>query len=304
MPNYALLPLCCLLACSADPDATSTLPDQGVADAAVASQDATAADAAPADDAAIPDQAVPDQAAPDAAVPPDATPDQAVPGPDCVAGEITFTTEDGVTLTADLHPQAGATRGVVLLHMIPPSNTRTNYPAPFIEQLNAQGWTVLNVDRRGAGDSEGVARDAYEGPLGRLDAVAARDALLNVGCGVAPSAVAFIGASNGTTTVIDYTQAAPADARPAAVVLLTGGGYTENQTPIADHRALFEAQPMLFVFSTAERAWSAGFSADAPATWRFNEYADGAHGTRMFGAEPSSITDVVQWLNETVPAAE
>ena len=76
-----------------------------------------------------------------------------------------------------------------------------------IDALVERGFTVLNVDRRGAGDSGGVAREAYTGPNGRLDAVAARAFLLDSACGVAPDRIAFVGASNGTTTIVDAPAA-------------------------------------------------------------------------------------------------
>lgn len=212
---------------------------------------------------------------------------------------VRFTTTDGVSLAADLYP--GGPRAAVLLHMIPPRNNRTNYPPAFIDALSAHGFTVLNVDRRGAGDSEGVAREAYQGPNGRLDAVAARDFLLGAGCGVDGARLAFIGASNGTTTALDYTIGAPAEALPAALVFLTGGPYTETQQPIADHRARLDALPLRFVFSTAERDWSAGFIDGAPAGWVFDEYPAGAHGTRMFQAAPLAVDVVADWLHEVVP---
>ncbi len=216
----------------------------------------------------------------------------------CAAGEVTLMTADGVRLAADLYPVAGARRGAVLLHMIPPSNTRANYPAAFIEALTARGFSVLNVDRRGAGGSGGVAREAYEGPNGALDAAAARAFLQ--GCGVAADRVALVGASNGTTSTLDHAVAAGPDAPPAALVWLTGGPYTENQHALADHRAAWATLPIRFVFSTAERAWSAGFIEGAPAPWVFDEYPNGAHGTRMFGAAPSAIDRVAGWLDEVV----
>ncbi|MCA9564327.1 MAG: hypothetical protein KC561_12605, partial [Myxococcales bacterium] len=95
--------------------------------------------------------------------------------------EVTFTTADEVTLLADFLPadQPGA-RSIVLLHMIPPRNNRSDYPDDFLESLNDLGWNVLNVDRRGtAGRSDGEAVDAYEGVGGRLDVEAAVSFLLD-----------------------------------------------------------------------------------------------------------------------------
>jgi hypothetical protein len=48
------------------------------------------------------------------------------------AGVITLTARDGVELEADYYPQAEPAGGIVLLHMIPPSNDHTNWPSDFI----------------------------------------------------------------------------------------------------------------------------------------------------------------------------
>jgi len=184
--------------------------------------------------------------------------------------------------------------------MIPPHHDRSNYPKAFIDALVAKGFTVLNVDRRGAGKSKGVAKEAYEGPKGVLDAQAARDTLAKHACRFDTTRMVLVGASNGTTTALDYTVAAHQDGSsydaPKALVFLTGGKYTENQHALKDHRATLGKTPLLFVFSTDERAWSASFQEGAPAAWTFKEYAKGAHGTKMFGAQPESIEKVVSWV--------
>ncbi len=110
---------------------------------------------------------------------------------------VTFTTADGVRLEADYVPsgQVGG-KGAVLLHMTPPSNDRTNFPPAFVTALRDAGFTVLNVDRRGAGNSQGERTVAYEGPLGKEDALAAVAFLERSGCAVPPAEVVVVGASN------------------------------------------------------------------------------------------------------------
>jgi dipeptidyl aminopeptidase/acylaminoacyl peptidase len=216
--------------------------------------------------------------------------------------EVAFTTDDGVRLAGDLYTTGtrGAA-GVVLLHMVPPANDRANYPRAFIDTLVGRGFAVLNVDRRGAGASGGVARDAYLGPNGWLDARAAVDFLVGHSCAIDPARVAIVGASNGSTTALDYAVHAARDAmirRPAALVFLTGGTYTEGQYRLADaavHTAL-ETVAIQFVFSTAERAWSVQQMAAAPASWTFREYDPGDHGTRMFAVQPGAAGDVADFL--------
>ncbi len=219
------------------------------------------------------------------------------------AGEVvTFTTEDGVTLEADLYvPATPSGAAAYLFHMIPPSNDRTNYPASFISALTDRGFVVLNVDRRGAGGSGGVATEAYTGPNGKLDVRAAVDFLAAHPC--APDRFVLVGASNGTTSVLDYTIFAasePTAALPAGLVFLTGGGYTENQNMISANRAVLDPLPIDFVFSTAERAWSESHRDTASAAWMFDERTGGAHGTGMFEAVPATVSDVADWMQAQI----
>lgn len=213
---------------------------------------------------------------------------------------VKLSTDDGLTLEADYYG-SGAARGpaAVLLHMVPPTNDRTNFPAAFIEALTAAGIAVLNVDRRGAGKSEGVAQDAYQGPNGKLDAKAAFDFLRGHACPVDADRLYYLGASNGTTTALDFTVYAkdePAAALPAGLVFLTGGSYTENQNKIADHVRWLAQLPTLFVYATAEREWSVALQEYRPSVWRYKEYDGGGHGSEVLTAKPRSIDDIVEFL--------
>lgn len=213
-------------------------------------------------------------------------------------GVVTLKTSDGLDLIAD-HCRSGepGSPAVVLLHMIPPHHDRTNYPESFRRKLADKGLDVLSVDRRGAGDSQGVAKEAYTGPNGVLDVQAAlswlaanTDADLTTwGC---------VGASNGTTSCLDYTAHAGKDEAlvgPSALVFMTGGSYTESQNALAGSPAA--AVPVLFTFNAQEAEWSAAQKA-VPHTgdWRFQSYAPGGHGTRVFEPNPESMDDVASFL--------
>jgi pimeloyl-ACP methyl ester carboxylesterase len=198
------------------------------------------------------------------------------------ASTVQLTTRDDVTLVADLYPASTTERpGVVLLHMTPrgPWN-RTDWPTDFIEKLHAHDWAVIAVDRRGAGDSGGEADDAFEGEKGKYDVEACVLKLNENSLG----ALAVIGASNGTTSMIDYAVWAGGEGLPevAAMGFMTGGTYTENQTGISDVPKV----PAIFTYSTEERDWSVAQQPLDPGTWSFREYPDGAHGTQMFEAKP------------------
>lgn len=201
-----------------------------------------------------------------------------------------FTTRDDVDLVGDVYAGTAGAPAVVLLHMTPVGGaTRVDWPVSFIEQLTAEGYWVVALDRRGAGESEGVAVEAFEGDAGRYDAEAVTTWLATAGAGD----FAILGASNGTTTALDYAVWAASEGLPEPVALgfLTGGSYTENQTSM-DELGIAS----VFTYSTAERAWSVDQMDGAPTSWEFLEYADGAHGTRMFDAEPTVGAALAEFL--------
>jgi pimeloyl-ACP methyl ester carboxylesterase len=210
-------------------------------------------------------------------------------------GVVALTTEDGVALEADYYPaDHGGAPAYVLLHMIPPNWDRTSWPLEFIAALQDGGASVIVPDRRGAGGSEGDAVDAYEGEKGKYDVAACVDLLVADGAGD----LVIIGASNGTTSALDYTIWAQAgnNLEPAALGFMTGGTYTETNN---DMEALGPV-PAIFTFSTEERSWSAAQESLDPGTWSFVEYSNGDHGTLMFAAAPEVSDDLVGFFADVV----
>lgn len=225
-------------------------------------------------------------------------------GSACLVDErvVSLTTSDGLVLAADWQDAPAAGRGaVVLLHMIPPANDRTSYPPRVRQRLAELGVTVVNLDRRGAGDSEGTAQDAYLGDGGRLDVEAVVTALAAAPCTVDTDRIVLVGASNGSTSVWDYAVAHdPALPAPAGIALFSPGTYTEAQHPFADHRDVADALPMLWLYPDTE-PYSAGFVDGAPDMWTFVEIAGGVHGTGNFddGAlEATAIDALVGFVGE------
>ncbi|MCP4500799.1 MAG: hypothetical protein GY822_12630 [Deltaproteobacteria bacterium] len=217
---------------------------------------------------------------------PDVTPavDASVPI-DCGEAEVVrFTTSDDVELVADYIPPSEPGRGVVVFfHMIPPSNDRTGFPLRVRESFSALGLGVLNVDRRGAGDSAGVALEAYEGPTAGLDVEAALRFVLadDRACVAASEKIMVVGASNGTTSVMDYVvnRSDASLPMPAAIAWLSPGSYTENQNSIADHNDVMSVLPVLTVHP-ANETWVAQFAGYSDA-WKIVTLANGRHGTQI-----------------------
>lgn len=239
--------------------------------------------------------------------------------------EVALTTDDDISLIADFYPtgEQGAP-AVILLHMIPPHHDRSNYPAGFIDELQERGLAVLNLNRRGAEGSGGVAEDAYKGDKGWLDVKAGRDFLVRHVCATPPAKVAIVGASNGTTSALDFTVRAGASAGeaagddaagddaaaddsltpPAALVFLSGGKYTEAQHKLDDHAGLLDPIPILFAFPRKEAAWSRRAARrHRDASWTVQEYAPGAHGTGLFESDPASVTLVAEHLAAALTGA-
>ncbi len=210
----------------------------------------------------------------------------------CAAVEpkvVNLTTRDDVSLVGDLYINSGVGSdrpGFVLLHMIPPNYDRTGWIRSFVDRLTIRCWNVIAIDRRGAGESGGTAADAYTGEYGRYDVEAAVKRLQGLGLGK----LALIGASNGTTSMIDYAVWAEGEGLPAVTAMgfMTGGTYTESQTAMEDVPKV----PAIFTYSTAERAWSVDQQPLDPGTWSFKEYAEGDHGTKMFAAAPEVEDDL------------
>ena len=211
-------------------------------------------------------------------------------------------TEDGLTLEADFHG-AGVVGGpgVVLLHMIPPSNDKSNYPPEFIGALVDAGYSVLNVNRRGAGNSEGEAGDAYEGPSGVLDAIAAHGFITADGCQTPADSVSIVGASNGTTTAIDFTVSAEAGDRPASLVLLSPGGYTENQNAIGDHVDVLGPLPIFIGYPDNEADWPEANAVHDAGSWEQHEYEGGSHGSGLFRSHPNIVGEIVAFIEGSNP---
>lgn len=219
---------------------------------------------------------------------------------------VRFKTSDDVELVADYHPPQNAGKGaVILFHMIPPNFNRTSYPSRVRNAFSKEGYTVLNVDRRGAGQSGGVAKDAYAGPKGRLDVEAAVEYLLSDErkCGIDRDKLMLVGASNGTTSVMDYTtgRSNMTLPDPKAIAWLSPGGYTESQNKIEENKALLEALPVLIIHPKSE-PWAVTYESFSE-KWTVLTLENGLHGTGNFddGAlEALQLPALIKWAQSNI----
>lgn len=227
---------------------------------------------------------------------PDCASDKASPSG---ADAVSILTEDGLCLVADHYRAPAGAPAVVLLHMTPTRWDRNSWSVDFQLDLYGEGWSVLNLDRRGAGDSEGNAVDAFEGEGGARDVRAAFDYLGSEGVG----SIAIVAASNGTTSALDYLALASGQGlvEPVSMVLMSPGTYTENQTSIdtlAD-----QDTPTLFQYDASEGLWiGAELDTLDPGSWQTQAYDGAGHGSQMLDETAEVGTDARRFLDEHWPA--
>lgn len=199
-------------------------------------------------------------------------------------GTISLETRDDVTLAATYAPIDTAGAGIVLLHMDPAGATRLDWPEAVITSLNEAGLAVVAIDRRGAGESEGEARDAVVGDGGRYDVEAAVLRLVADGY----TRVSLLGASNGTTSMIDYTAWSRTEDVPEPVALgyLSGGSYTTTNTSMDDIPTL----PSLFLYGDGDAVWAENLKGESPAAWQFQLIEGGGHGTALLDRVDRAVT--------------
>ena len=218
--------------------------------------------------------------------------------------DLTITADDGASLKATYYPAAGPGPAVLLLHMC---NTDRRSWAPLGAQLAEAGMHSLALDYRGFGESAGKAYAS----LDRADAIqlvrntwpgdidtAFRTLLSQPG--VDPARIGVAGGSCGVAQAAGVARRHP---EVRAMVLLAGPIGTEG-------RHFIMSNPWLPIFASA--AADDQYDDDAPQAMRwltelggnprnsFVGFADGKHGTEIFGPHPELPRQIVSWLKETL----
>jgi len=218
------------------------------------------------------------------------------------ARDVTFTTSDGVTISATL---ARASRvdapAVILVHQI--SSTRAEW-APLVERLHVDASiTTLAIDMRGHGQSTHGAHGTLDWQTfddaawasARLDVLAAVAYLAGPESGVAPAAFAAVGSSMGSTAVI---AAAAEEPRLTTLVTVSPGRAYHGVDAITPATTL-TSRAIFAVASqdeqdSAETAGTFGRLTSVPALIVPGD----AHGVLIFGGDPSALDQVEDFLRE------
>ena len=228
----------------------------------------------------------------------------AVPAP----RTVDVTTPDGVILKATYYAAAQPGPAVLLLHMC--NTTRQSGWDPVGRQLSAAGIHALALDYRGFGDSPGVRFDAQT-PAERQKMVTDAwpgdvDAALAFLLAQPGVDKAHVGAGGGSCGVNQAVQLARRHPNVISLVLLAGptdrtGREFLQQTRWLPVFAAAAADDQFDAQAPQSMQWLAGLSGN-PRN-RFVGFADGRHGTEIFGPHPELAQQIVEWYADTLVKA-
>ncbi len=216
--------------------------------------------------------------------------------------DVDITAPDGFKLRATYYPAAKPGPAILLLHMC---NTDRKSWAPLGPQLAAAGISALALDYRGFGESGALSPDADQQKQAEVrqkwpDDIDAAFAFLLAQPGVDKTR---LGAAGGSCGVDNAVNAARRHSEIKSLVLLAGTTGPEGIRFLRNN-------PWLPLFTAA--AADDQYDTDAPRSmkWftelsgnprnRFMGFADGKHGTEIFGPHPELPKAIVAWYVDTL----
>ena len=199
--------------------------------------------------------------------------------------DLDVTAGDGTTLKATYYSPSKPGPGVILLHQC---NMNGKAWSSLVAALTDRGMHVLTLDYRGYGDNRAVPNDYPKVP-GDIDAALA---VLLSQPGVDRNRSAAGGASCGVDRAV---QLARRSGQIKALVLLSG-----TTTDAGLEYIQSTGMPVFLAFSADEggplpRMKSGVAASKNPAT-TIRELEHAGHGVPMFGAQPSLLPDLADWL--------
>lgn len=212
---------------------------------------------------------------------------------------LTLQTVDGVTIVGDWNMPVGAAKVMLLLHMMPA--TRASF-APLAQALNREGAATIAIDLRGHGEST-------EGNDGRLDYQKFSDAQhqasrLDVDSalnflkskGFSEERIALAGASIGANLSLDALQRYPGIRR--GVLFSPGLDYRGVKTEPAMRRLGPDQKVWILAAKGDEYSAQSSLALQQlqPKTAKMTLFEGSAHGTNLFTAQASLVSDVVRFF--------
>jgi len=219
--------------------------------------------------------------------------------PDATSQAVTFRTDDGVTIAADLRvPSSRPAPAVILVHML--TRTRADW-ATAADRLTDAGLVTLAIDLRGHGAS-GVATvppsDPEDMTASLLDVTAARQFLASRP-DICSGRFGIAGAQVGANLAI---LVAASDPRVVSIALLSPGIEYRRLRPEAAMKK-FNERPALILASAEDpyAARSARELATLGSGIRDFRVLNGAgHGTVMLVRQPDLVGVLVDWFRRTL----
>lgn len=217
--------------------------------------------------------------------------------------QVTFNTDDAVTIVGDYYPpEKEFAPAVLLLHMMPRDRESWRDFAPI---LVSRGFQVLAIDERGHGDSvkhkdtvlnfKEFSDTQHQAKI--LDVKAARHFLIDRG--VRPPHIFVGGASIGANLAIQY-MARNIDA-VAGFALSPGYNY-KGIEPLGLMEQLGEGQTVYLAAAKDDAGVPDSskaveeFAQAGPAHKKYKIFETGGHGTDMFRAHPEFMDELADWL--------
>lgn len=222
--------------------------------------------------------------------------------------DVDITAPDGIKLKATYYAAAKPGPGVLLLHMC---NSNRKAWDPVARQLSAAGINALTLDYRGYGESEGERIDFRKDPQ-KLQQVQAtkwpgdEDAAFTYLLAQPGVNKSRIGAGGGSCGVNEAVQVARRHPEVRSLVLLAG-------SPDGAGLKFLQSNPWLPVFTAAAADDEFGSHAPENMQWlaelsgnprnKFVGFANGKHGTEIFGPHPELPREIVAWYVQTLVKA-
>jgi dienelactone hydrolase len=213
------------------------------------------------------------------------------------AQEVSFRTDDGVTIVGSLSLPAHPGPGVILIHAL--GRSREDWQS-FATRLADAGFVALAIDLRGHGASGPLPEGTDLNDLTRMtnDVRAAR-AFLATRHEVAPNRIGIAGASIGANLAI---LVAAGDPTVRSLVLLSPGLDYRGLRPEAAMKKYGDRPAMLVASQEDSYATDSArkLATDGTGVRDLRILTGAGHGTVMLGRQPDLSASLVDWFRRTL----